>query len=847
VSDGFLFFCVDERRRAQLRADAATSLNGIDYLEVLDIDAPPGLRQRELRLRFVHTPQAPLTTIAPGNITVVGGERIPSVPVQSLGWAGDELRVRVAEPGDFSTYVLRLQAADGSVYPQLDPLLAEVTFSFKVECPSDFDCKEACTCEPAVFDEPEIDYLAKDYASFRQLMLDRMALVLPEWTERNAADVGITLVELLAYLGDYLSYRQDAVATEAYLGTAQHRGSVRRHARLLDYSVHDGCNARVWVQVGVQQVEATDSTSGIPLPEHTQLLTRLPGVPPVLVQGTRAYDDALAQGPPEFFETLHAATLFPQHDTLDFYAWGQRDCCLPAGATRATLTGDLPHLAVGDLLLFEEVLGPRTGDADDADPAHRHVVRLTAVRRPLTDPLTGDDLTEIEWGLDDRLPFALSVSATTDADHGTHYLPQVSIARGNVVLADHGRTLAPEALGAPPAPNPVLTPVAAGGGCADQEPTAPPPPRFRPTLARAPVTQAARVAATAVIDGRRQRLFLDPSAPAAAALAPGLERVLPVVRLEDDSGRGWLPQRDLLASDAFAPEFVLEVEDDGTASIRFGDDEYGMRPAEGVPFSATYRMGNGTRGNVGADSISHVALAAADAAIAPRIISARNPLPARGGVDPEPLEHVRQSAPAAFKVLQRAVTPADYVTIAERHPDVQRAQATVRWTGSWRTVFLSIDRLGGRPVDAAFRADLIDWLEAFRMAGHDVEINGPRFVFVELELTACVASGYFRSDVANALLRALGPGTLPDGRRGFFHPDNFTFGTPVYLSGIYAAAQAVEGVRWAEVTRLRRLGDASRSGTGGQLAIDRLEVARLDNDPNFPERGVLRLTLEGGR
>jgi hypothetical protein len=26
-----------------------------------------------------------------------------------------------------------------------------------------------------------------------------------------------------------------------------------------------------------------------------------------------------------------------------------------------------------------------------------------------------------------------------------------------------------------------------------------------------------------------------------------------------------------------------------------------------------------------------------------------------------------------------------------------------------------------------------------------------------------------------------------------------------------------------------------------------LEIARLDNDPNFPERGVFELTLEGGR
>jgi hypothetical protein len=31
------------------------------------------------------------------------------------------------------------------------------------------------------------------------------------------------------------------------------------------------------------------------------------------------------------------------------------------------------------------------------------------------------------------------------------------------------------------------------------------------------------------------------------------------------------------------------------------------------------------------------------------------------------------------------------------------------------------------------------------------------------------------------------------------------------------------------------------------MALGRLQIARLDNDPNYPERGVLRLTLHGGR
>ena len=52
-------------------------------------------------------------------------------------------------------------------------------------------------------------------------MLDRLSIVLPEWQERNPADAGMALVEVLAYAADYLSYHQDAAATEAYLGTAR--------------------------------------------------------------------------------------------------------------------------------------------------------------------------------------------------------------------------------------------------------------------------------------------------------------------------------------------------------------------------------------------------------------------------------------------------------------------------------------------------------------------------------------------------------------------------------------------------------------------------------------------------
>jgi hypothetical protein len=51
-----------------------------------------------------------------------------------------------------------------------------------------------------------------------------------------------------------------------------------------------------------------------------------------------------------------------------------------------------------------------------------------------------------------------------------------------------------------------------------------------------------------------------------------------------------------------------------------------------------------------------------------------------------------------------------------------------------------------------------------------------------------------------------------------------------------------------QVTKFHRLGAPdSRPLEDGYIELGRLEIARLDNDPNFPERGVLRLTLGGGK
>jgi hypothetical protein len=102
--------------------------------------------------------------------------------------------------------------------------------------------------------------------------------------------------------------------------------------------------------------------------------------------------------------------------------------------------------------------------------------------------------------------------------------------------------------------------------------------------------------------------------------------------------------------------------------------------------------------------------------------------------------------------------------------------------------------------------------------------------------------------VRAALLDLFSSRILAGGRRALFHPDNFTFGQPVYSSPLYAAAQEVAGVASVHITTFQRAGVPDQQALlDGRLALGRLEIAMLANDPNFPDRGTFRLTLGGGK
>jgi hypothetical protein len=835
----------NRRRRELVRQafrDGSHSLNGIDYLEVAD-------DQRSLTIHCLHD-VIPLTQ---DNIRITGGIQVRDLQVEAFAVIANQVRIRCTQAGDYSPYTLSLIRSDtrSDPPPGIDPMLASIEFHFWATEFSELDCRKPATTTPLQETPPAIDYLSKDYASFRQLMFDRLSVTLPQWQERNPADIGVMVVELLAYAADQLSYHQDAVATEAYLGTCRRRVSMARHARLLDYFMHNGCNARSWVvmQLGALPTPSNREAAARPLPSLTllgpkpcmarpgaQILTRTTAT--TMENGHISKEQAelaLSQGA-QVFETLHDITLFPALNELRFYSWGDDRSVLAQGCTQATLVDPTAEvgrtLEVHRVLILAQIRDAGAGRPEGGTPPRRHAVRLTDVE-PSVDPLTGTTIVKVRWHRQDALPFDLPVSALDG--HGVPIEEPLSVAYGNVVLVDAGRTRIEDDLRTLPGWQ-----------------------RLRPRLEHHPLTY----------QGHRQTLdrqwqLFDPQAPAVEAMHWDLRDVWPAIGLQEpdrQDGTGasrWQPQRDLLVSDRFARDFVVEAEDDGRTTLRFGDDVQGKQPRREQPLQAIYRTGNGQAGNVGAYTLSTIRLEADNLDPAEQqhlpclqeTITLFNPLPATGGVDPEPLEQVRRDAPQAFRQdLRRAVTEADYVTLVERYPGVQKALATSRWSGSWQTIFITVDRNDGIAVDDAFKQELHAYLEQFRLSGHDLEIEGPRFMPLDITLRIHTSADYFRSEVKQALLEEFSNRLLGSGRAGFFHPNQFTFGQPVYLSQIITRAMAVEGVEAADAERFQTLNVPQRQSLrSGVIRVDRLDIARLDNLPNLPEHGRMTFIMEGGR
>jgi len=635
---------------------------------------------------------------------------------------------------------------------------------------------------PDPIDAPEggessaIDYLAKDYDSFRQLMLDQITARLPSWTERNEADIGNVIVDILAYGADNLSYYQDAVAAEAYLSTARRRISVRRHARLLDYRLHEGCAARVWLHLGVAKpmvlrrgftVSCDDTDSGSASGSHQV------GGPLTSVVGKT------------LFETLDDASLRPDKERMGLYDRGQSDFILPAGVAEADLVIGEGAMALnqGEVVILAAVLGLQ-GDEQTASEIKslRHPVRLNRPPKVVRQTPTGEPVVRIFWAHHDALPFDLPVSARGPSGAVVRGLAQ---AWGNIVPADAGLSVAEKR---------ALPLVEAADGAISAQ-----------LQFGAPVHVVPFVAAR------------DRHLPAADFLAHDAVQAVPALSLLETMPSGgtavWAARPDLLSSDRFSRDVVLEVESDGRALLRFGDGQHGWRPSSDAVFTARYRIGTGTStGNVAAETVRNWHPRDDDDGV----LSVTNPLPAGGGCPPQSMDQARRDAPQMFRQQKRCVTLDDYCQTLLSFPHVKAVAPTSQWsgvgTGLGRSLVFHVQRQGDIETDPAYLAELSAKLEPLRVLGGDFVLKPPRLVPLSVALQAVCRPGHAPGPVKRAIEMTV---------RRHFLADRLSFGESLYLSQLLEVVMTVSGVSDVAFQRFLRL-----DGRGGE----RLVVGRIDAD-----------------
>ena len=555
----------------------------------------------------------------------------------------------------------------------------------------------------------------------------------------------------------------------------------------------------------------------------------------------------------------------------------------------------IPALRRGDILAFEIKDDPSDYNTHMSSRSRCHVIVLTDVHLEF-DRGVGVWYYEILFG-NDPLPFTI---CSLEKDRETNRVI------GNLLLADHGLTIAD------PEPLRIVSVGSKGkirclvDKLENKDLT------YSHPLLNGTSLVGDRQNATGAFESSND--FANFSAMSALQSHPGsaIPEIFLVlnknhVEVEGPMSAGfrgiWRPQIDLLNSNELTRAFVVEREQNGRTFLRFFDPYLSSKCESNSSstdytscdnssftchgnscyyynlcsvvnsidknldtFSIVYRVGNGTRGNVGSYSIQHVLYprtginsddddsradhtilfgsSNSDISNKVGVTQIYNPIPAMGGRDPEDVSFSREYIPWAFMKQQRAVTTDDYQKHVTELPEIQKAFAEIKWTGNWYTVFITVDPISGIDFDNELISKVRNYLERFRLTGYDTEIVAPVYVPLQIEMGVSVKPHYNKGTMQRILEQTFSNRKAPDGSLGFFHRDRWTFGDSLFLSNIYQTALNVEGVSSVDVKLFKSTGKpAGNELDAGHIQIGRHEIIVLDNDHSKPENGALVINV----
>jgi len=363
------------------------------------------------------------------------------------------------------------------------------------------------------------------------------------------------------------------------------------------------------------------------------------------------------------------------------------------------------------------------------------------------------------------------------------FIPADTILKGNNVLATHGETVHDE-------------PIFVSDGTPGQ--------RF--TLARAPVTHLLRA------EPFRRR------------------RSRPELELRVD-GTLWDEVESLFGSGPADLHYTTIIDENDATTVAFGSGARGAVPLAGSQIRARYRIGLGSLGNVGPDTLTVFITAV------PEVKAITNPFAARGGAERESTEEAKVSGPGSVIAQERAVTLQDYELLAKGFAGVGKAKARVGLRGGYKVVQVYVAPENPQvvpppPPSSELKDKLKRHLESRmpvnRMAGVDVlaPVYVPVDMTVDVHLKAESSQARVLEEVRKSLRELL----------GFANQD---FGKGVRVGEVYSALYLVQGTSFVLLKRLQRR-DQPVAMKGCEFA----DVPMGENEMAY--EGQLTVNLFGG-
>jgi hypothetical protein len=261
--------------------------------------------------------------------------------------------------------------------------------------------------------------------------------------------------------------------------------------------------------------------------------------------------------------------------------------------------------------------------------------------------------------------------------------------------------------------------------------------------------------------------------------------------------------------------FEVVYDDDYNATVVFGDGTAGISPEDTASFRVEYRVGGGTRGNIGKDVINtNVSTRVGENG------TLTNTSKATGGSNAETIEHAKKYAPLNFRRQDRLVTLEDYTVFANtfisNFGTVGKAKAATRKAYASANVIdiYVLEKASDLQLQRAttnFKTQLLDAINPKRMATDDVVIVDGLIRTLDLGVT-------IRIDREEEENQDSIKNKVRDKLLTYMNADNRDFGEDLNIAELNRQIFEVEEVRYSSIDNLDQ-----------DVTLDFNEIAQLNN------------------